>query len=477
MLAARMSENASVAAPADGFEDPDFRRRRVQNWLVLGLLYAFFYATRYNFTALATPISRQFGWTNADFGTFETLLPLAYGASVLINGPIADRIGGKKAFLIGAAGVVAMNFLVGLGTLLVETPAVWAGEGKAAVVVTPAVLRYGLGPGAALGLIATVWTINGYFQSFGALSIVKVNVQWFHLRERGTFAGIFGVLIRFGLILALYGVPWVNKRFGLPWAFWVPAAGVAVLFLLNLFLLENSPAEAGYAGLDTGDGSAVGDEKPAPIGEVLRKIFTMRVAWVIAGGSMMIGFVRRSVVDGWFPKYFSEVWMPKGMDQSDYAPYVATAWGIAILGIAGGFAFGIASDRVFGSRRAPVITIGFVGMATLLTILGASHRLGAGPWATVACLATLSFFVNGAHGMIGGAASMDFGGRKAAATAAGLFDGIQYFTSAPFTGRGIGMVLDRWGWDAWPWVPIPFAVIGAIVMSTLWNVRPGKRSH
>jgi len=474
-----MTDLANVVAPraTDGFDDPAFRSRRTQNWIVLGLLYAFFYATRYNFTALAHSLSHLFGWTNTQLGSFETVLPLAYGASVLINGPLADRIGGKKAFLIGAAGVTVMNFLFGLGTLLVATPAAWAGEGKAATMVAPAVLRYGMGSGTVLFLMAAVWTVNGYFQSFGALSIVKVNAQWFHLRERGTFAGIFGVLIRLGLILGFSGVPLLATHLGLAWAFWVPAAGVAVLFALNYFLMQDSPAEAGYPGLDTGDGSTVGDEKPAPLGDILRKVFASRVAWTIAVGSMMIGFVRRSVVDGWFPKYFSEVWMPQGTAQSDYLPYVVTVYGIAILGIAGGFGFGMTSDRVFKSRRGPVITIGFAGMAVLLVALGLSHKLGAGPWATVAVLAALSFFVNGAHGMIGGAASMDFGGRKAAATAAGLFDGVQYFTAAPFTGIGMGKVLDHWGWDAWAWVPLPFAVVGAVVMATLWNVAPGKKAH
>src|SRR5262249_60286156 len=119
----------------------------------------------------------------------------------------------------------------------VGTAGVGTGEGKAAPMVSPAVLRYGLTSGGALALMATVWAINGYFQSFGALSIVKVNVQWFHLRERGTFAGIFGVLIRFGLILAFYVVPWLKDSFGLVWAFWIPAAGVAVLFVLNLLLM------------------------------------------------------------------------------------------------------------------------------------------------------------------------------------------------------------------------------------------------
>jgi OPA family glycerol-3-phosphate transporter-like MFS transporter len=473
-----MSELVGALAPKDTgtFDDPAFRRRRTQNWLVLGLLYAFFYATRYNLTGIAGELSRHFGWSNADYGIFETMMPFVYGTSVLVNGPIADRVGGKKAFLFGAVGVVVMNVLFGLSTLLVLTPAVWEGTGKAAVVTAPAVLRYDLGADSARRLMAVIWGLNGYFQSFGALSIVKVNAQWFHVSERGTFAGIFGVLIRFGLILAFSGVPWLRGSLPLAYSFWIPAAGVALLFVLNALMMEDSPSDVGFQGLDTGDGSAVGDEKPAPLGEILRKVFASRAAWTIAVGSIMIGFVRRSTIDGWFPKYFDNVWLAKGTALKDYWPYQAAVWGIALFGIAGGFAFGIASDRIFRSRRGPVITIGFAGMALMLALVGMAHGAGS-VWLVAAALACLSFFINGSHGMIGGAASMDFGGRKAAATAAGLFDGIQYFTSAPFAGIGMGWVIDHWTWSRWAWVPIPFAIVGAMVVSTLWNVAPGKRGH
>jgi OPA family glycerol-3-phosphate transporter-like MFS transporter len=70
---------------------------------------------------------------------------------------------------------------------------------------------------------------------------------------------------------------------------------------------------------------------------------------------------------------------------------------------------------------------------------------------------------------------MDFGGRKAAATATGLFDGMQYLASAP-VGIGMGYMLDHWGWGAWHWLPIPAAVVGAVLVATLWNVMPGKKS-
>jgi OPA family glycerol-3-phosphate transporter-like MFS transporter len=195
---------------------------------------------------------------------------------------------------------------------------------------------------------------------------------------------------------------------------------------------------------------------------------------MIAVASMMIGFVRRSVVDAWWPKYFVDF---HGADKSafaTYAPYLIATWGIALAGILGGFVFGITSDKSFAGRRAPVIAFGFIGMAVILALFGVSDAMNLGPIAAAFCLVLLSFCVNGAHGMIGGAASMDFGGKKAAATAAGMFDGMQYLAGA-FVGLGVGYVTTNWGWEAWHWAPIPFALAGAGIMATLWNVTPARK--
>ncbi|HTY35765.1 MAG TPA: MFS transporter [Bacteroidota bacterium] len=456
---------------------PEFRRQRIINWLSLGFLYAFFYMTRYNYTAVAPALADILGWKNTELGVFETMMPLVYGLSVVLNGPFADRIGGKKAFLFGAVGVAIMNFLFGLASIAVLSPAVWEGSGMARHVITPATLKFGLSGGMILTLMAVVWGLNGFFQSFGALSIVKVNAQWFHVRERGTFSGIFGVLIRLGLLLAFQGVPLILLAFPWQYAFWIPGAFVVVLFIINYFFMFNTPNDAGLGNFDTGDDVEDDDSKPSSLSFVLKKVFASRVMWMIALGSMMIGFVRRSVVDAWWPKYFVDFHGANKALFATYAPYLVATWGIALAGIAGGFVFGIASDRKFGGRRAPVITFGFIGMAVVLALFGLSDMFNLGPIVAACCLVVLSFCVNGAHGMIGGAASMDFGGKKAVATAAGLFDGMQYLAGA-FVGVGVGYITTNWGWSAWHWAPIPFALFGAYLMSRLWNVVPrGRKTH
>jgi OPA family glycerol-3-phosphate transporter-like MFS transporter len=445
-----------------------FKHRRVQNWLIIGFLYSFFYMSRYNFSAIAPTLQAVFGWTKLDLKIFESLLPLVYGLSVVINGPIADKIGGRKAFLIGAGGVIIMNGLFGAFHILIQSPAVWDGK----TLISSAVLSHGLSKTTVLWALAIIWAINGYFQSFGALSIVKINAQWFHIKERGTFSAIFGVLIRLGLILAFSGAPWIVSILPWYWAFWVPAMVIVILFILTIFFVRDTPVEAGYPELDTGDGTVNMEEKVS-IKEVLLKVFGSKIMWTIAIGSMMIGFVRRSIVDAWWPVYFSESYNLSGTN----LPNQLTAWGIAILGIIGGFVFGISSDRVYKGRRAPVIVIGFIGMVIVLTLFYLSDLFKLGPIASAILIACLSFFVNGAHGMIGGAATMDFGGRKAAGTAVGLIDGIQYLAGA-ITGWTVGNITTYWGWQAWKLWPIPFAIIGALVMSRLWNVLPkGKATH
>jgi sugar phosphate permease len=70
---------------------------------------------------------------------------------------------------------------------------------------------------------------------------------------------------------------------------------------------------------------------------------------------------------------------------------------------------------------------------------------------------------------------MDFGGTKAAATVTGICDGVQYLASG-LTGFALGGALDRFGWSAWTWMIIPFSVIGALLMTRLWNETPLKKA-
>jgi OPA family glycerol-3-phosphate transporter-like MFS transporter len=95
--------------------------------------------------------------------------------------------------------------------------------------------------------------------------------------------------------------------------------------------------------------------------------------------------------------------------------------------------------------------------------------------AIIAAFTINSFAISVVHSMLTGTASMDFGGKKAAGTAAGMFDGMQYLGGA-FVGLGMGSLLDRFGWGVWGPSMIGFSAVGALLMLTLWNARPKRGS-
>ena len=68
---------------------------------------------------------------------------------------------------------------------------------------------------------------------------------------------------------------------------------------------------------------------------------------------------------------------------------------------------------------------------------------------------------------------MDFGGRKAAASAAGIIDAFQYVGMFLITFFG-GQVIERWGWNGWIVSIIGTAALGAAILATIWNARPGS---
>src|SRR6185295_14463098 len=94
-------EPAGAAATATVEHPPGFIERRRLNWVFLGLMYGFFYMSRYNFSAISVAIGDLFGWNNKQFGGISAAGKITYALAVLFNGPIADRIGGKRAILIG----------------------------------------------------------------------------------------------------------------------------------------------------------------------------------------------------------------------------------------------------------------------------------------------------------------------------------------------------------------------------------------
>jgi MFS transporter, OPA family, glycerol-3-phosphate transporter len=435
---------------ADLGHSPEFRRRRLLNWLPLGLTYSFLYMARYNINQYMTVGAI----TEAQFGTIGLVGSIVYGVSFLLNGPLTDRWGGRTTILIAAGGSAISNALMGL------------------VVVT------GEDFGNPVATLAVLYGLNMYFQSFGAVSIVKVNAAWFHLRERGTFGGIFGILISLGLFFAFDGGKMITDNLQIEWLFFLPAMLLVVFFLLSARWVRDTPSHAGHPDFDLGVPDGDGVKRSAV--QVIKKMLTHPVILTIATIELCSGFLRQAIL-----QWGREFGKGAGLSSS----FVFENWGVVscIAGITGGIFAGSISDHLFHSRRLPVSAVLYaimlVGGILILPLFGSG--LAAIPW----IIAFMSMAIIGVHGMLSGTASADFGGKANTGVAVGIIDGFVYAGTAVqffIYGRTLpaaklfcadgttrvnpeSKIIDNW--KIWPYAMIPVALIGFVLAVKLWNAR------
>src|SRR5690606_17824105 len=111
-----------------------------------------------------------------------------------------------------------------------------------------------------------------------------------------------------------------------------------------------------------------------------------------------------------------------------------------------------------------------------LRLLGARPVLPLSPWALGVIVFLISLCVIGAHGLLSGTATMDFGGRKGAATAVGVIDGFVYLGTA-IQSVSLGYLTTQ-DWSYWPWFLLPFAILGFVLSLRIWNAKPkAKGGH
>ncbi len=459
-----------------------FMLRRFINWFPLGMTYAFLYMGRYNLNVSKNALGSLM--TNQQFGTIFAIGTLVYGCSFLVNGPLVDKIGGKRGMLIAAIGASIANILLGVLTYLTVM-----GKLKVNMVVA----------------YSTLYAINMYFQSYGAVSIIKVKAYWFHVRERGVFGAIFGALISIGVYFAF---DWGQKIIDLTkanttggwfhdllqkmfasdvtvggklvdatWAvFFIPSIIMVFWIVIDLWLIKDLPEEAGFPHFDTADASSGQMHIELSSLDLLKKVFASKLMLLIALIGLTSGIFRNGI-QNWYFIFAAEVKQPG-------AEFFKDHWGLllCIFGIFGGFFGGWVSDHFFKSRRAPPAAM-LSALVIGLTLLMTAYLFSAPLFLGLCCVLVVMASV-GLTSLMAGTAATDFGGRKATATCSGIVDGCTYLGSAiqsffighlvPSEKAGeaatfLGITRD-WHW--WPLFMIPFAIIGLGVAIKLWHDLP-----
>ena len=292
-----------------------FMIRRFINWFPLGMTYSFLYMGRYNLTVSKKALGSLM--TKEDFGTIFAVGTTVYAFSFLINGPLVDKIGGKKGMLIAGVGSALANILLGVLTYFTVM-----GQLKVNLVMA----------------YSTLYALNMYFQSYGAVSIIKVKAYWFHVRERGVFGAIFGSLISIGIYFAFdwgqqiveftkagSGGGWLahllqtlfasnvlveGKLVDATWAvFFIPSAIILFWVLLDWWLIKDSPEEANFPAFDTHDASSGQMHIELSTLHLLKKVFASKLMLLIALIGLTSG-VFRNGIQNWYFIFADEVKQP-----------------------------------------------------------------------------------------------------------------------------------------------------------------------
>jgi len=423
---------------------PGFRARRGLNWSFLGLLYTSFYMCRYNLSIANKSISGEFGFNRAEMGYIITTMLFAYACGQIVNGLLTDRLGGKRAMLIGAAGTILMNILFGVAS--------FAGV---------------------LGLFIAIRGVDGYLQAFGAPGMVKINTAWFNHRERGKFSGIFGFMINLGrlgiftmgpallagfTVLGLINIPPLHWR----WLFWAPSIICAVAAVAMALTVKETPEEAGFHGVVRDDTGPADAGVTAQFSQVLRAILTNPAVWITACAYACTGAVRQAV-DQWFPRYMQDLYH---VDLRS-ARFQFLAFLIPFVASTGSLVAGYVSDTLFKGRRAPVAAILYFLETAIILLAAQFHNVNA----AIVFLVLISFTANSTHSILGSAAPMDIGGRRFAGFALGLIDSFQYFGGS-LAGYFLGNLLDR-NLGNYFYFMAPFGAAGGLLMLTI----RGRISH
>jgi len=439
-----MNPTAADTSPSPQYP-PGFRARRGLNWGFIGLLYTSYYMCRYNFSIANKSISEEFHFSRAEMGQIITTALLAYACGQIINGLLTDRLGGKRAMLIGAAGTITMNILFGVASF------------------------WGM-----LGLFIAIRGVDGYLQAFGSPGMVKINTAWFSHRERGRFAGIFGFMInlgRFGIftlgpallagftVLGLVTIPALHWR----WLFWAPSVICGLVAVGMALTVKETPEAAGFPNVISGGGD---DGVRAQFSLVVRTIATNPAVWIVACAYACTGAVRQAV-DQWFPRYMQELYH---VDLKS-AQFQFLAFLIPFVASAGSLASGYISDTVFKGRRTPVAAALYF-LETVIILLAAQFHTAN---ATVAFLVLISFTANSTHSILGTAAAMDIGGRKMAGFASGLIDSFQYFGGS-LAGYFLGQLLDK-SLGNYFYFMAPFGLLGGLLMIFAHGKITAKPAH
>jgi len=342
---------------------------------------------------------------------------LAYALGKFVCGSLADLFGGRNNFLGGMAGAILFTLLFAVG--------------------------------GGFPIFTLAWMGNRLFQSAGWVGLVKVSSRWFSYSVYGTVMAVLSLSYLFGDAAARETMSLLLAA-GMGWRgiFFTGAGLLALLLLANLILLRESPQERGLPAPISNPlnvyAEQAGADNPNPaglvsgLGSILRPLVASKFFWMVCGLSLGTTLLRETF-NLWTPTYFAEFVGLTNAQAASRSALFPLFGGVSVL------LAGFLSDRL-GLNGRSLVLFGGLTSATACLFLLAQIPAHTNPWIPVALVALVGFLLMGPYSYLAGAMSMDFGGEKGSATAAGIIDGVGYLAGV-LSGDTMARITVTYGWQ------------------------------
>lgn len=425
-----------MGIPLGGAHPNDLDPERKPRWRTFGLTwisYASYYFTRQHYFVAKKSIEADTGIDREGLGQIDTSYAAAYAVGQFVWGFAADSLGARRVIALGMLASAAVSVAFGLSSSL----------------------------GAFLLLLA----LNGLAQSSGWPANLKAMTMWFPRTARGGIMGFWSTCYQLGSLLAKPAAGFLITATALGWrfAFFAPAAWVAFVGIVIFFALPERRASLQAQ-------TKANPEEPEPhdadrIRAERNRVLRTPLVWALGAAYFFMKLIR----------YMLFFWLPYYMqDALKYSPFEASAVPLAfeLGGVVGAITIGFLSDRWFEGKRLGLGIVFLVLLAGAMPLFGVA---GQGFAANALALALVGFCLFGPDTLLSATAAQDLGGRRAAATAGGIINGIGsigpivggYFTSG---------LVEKLGWSRYFSLLGVGAFVAALVILPFYIAeRMGKK--
>ncbi len=417
---------STTKTPAAGQTEPSQpgSKRRFTSWhaataALLALGYSGYYFCRSDLSVVLPDLIHDMarhGMTASSaqirLGLIASVGTVAYALGKFFSGALADLGTGRRNFLGGMAGSVVFTIIFAMS--------------------------------GGFPIFTVAWIGNRLFQSQGWAGLVRVSSRWFSYSTYGSVMAVVSLSFLFGDATCRWMMSQLLAR-GVGWrgVFFFAAGALTVLMLTNLLLLRETPEERGLPAPEVNPRNVYADKehavggKRARVGAILRPLLTSFAFWmvcVLAFGTTML----RETFNLWTPTYFVQF--------AGLTPSVAASRS-ALFPLCGGISvllMGFLSDKLGPNGRNTLIVMGMTGCTACLLLMGRVPDHGGG-WAPSILVGLVGFMLLGPYSYLAGAMSLDFGGQRGSATAAGIIDGFGYLAGW-LSGVTVARVAVDFGW-------------------------------